>query len=87
MELTDAKALKALFAALGAPPRPVSDRVAQTVYQAPNKGKNSRYCKCRLCPACVENARWERIFQEKFADPDYYAEGLPMRWESSLHSS
>jgi hypothetical protein len=20
----------------------------------------------------MENARWERIFEEKFADPDYY---------------
>jgi hypothetical protein len=84
VELTDAKVLEAMFAALGAPPRPVSDRAAQPVYQAPaSKAKNSRYCKCRVCPVCVENARWERIFQEKFADPHYYS-GLQMRRGSPL---
>jgi hypothetical protein len=30
----------------------------------------------------VDNARWERIFQEKFADPNYYAK--PLRRDSSL---
>jgi hypothetical protein len=30
----------------------------------------SRGCTCRRCS---DNARWERIFQEKFADPDYYS--------------
>ena len=29
-----------------------------------------RGCTCR---ACCDNARWERIFQEKFADPSYYS--------------
>ena len=28
--------------------------------------------KCRECGECLENARWERIFAEKFADPGYY---------------
>jgi hypothetical protein len=23
---------------------------------------------------CADNARWERIFQEKFADPSYYSD-------------
>ncbi len=30
-------------------------------------------CKCGRCRQCIENARWERIFAEKFADPDYYS--------------
>ena len=30
-------------------------------------------CQCGGCGQCKENERWERIFQEKFADPDYYA--------------
>jgi hypothetical protein len=30
-------------------------------------------CRCGQCPQCLDNARWERIFKEKFADPDYYA--------------
>ena len=29
-------------------------------------------CKCGRCQQCLDNARWERIFAEKFADPDYY---------------
>ena len=29
-------------------------------------------CRCQHCPTCIENARWERIFLEKFADPTYY---------------
>ena len=31
-----------------------------------------RRCQCGRCPQCLENARWERIFAEKFADPAYY---------------
>ena len=37
-------------------------------------GKPQQDCKCRQCPACVDNARWERIFREKFADPFYYSQ-------------
>jgi hypothetical protein len=29
-------------------------------------------CTCGVCNSCLDNARWERIFQEKFADPHYY---------------
>jgi len=29
-------------------------------------------CTCGHCRACLDNARWERIFAEKFADPNYY---------------
>jgi len=32
-----------------------------------------RGCTCRTCS---DNARWERIFQEKFADPDYYSDPI-----------
>jgi hypothetical protein len=31
-----------------------------------------RSCHCGKCHQCIENARWERIFAEKFADRDYY---------------
>ena len=30
-------------------------------------------CNCGICPTCQDNARWERVFNEKFADPDYYS--------------
>ena len=36
-----------------------------------------RRCGCGGCKLCVENARWERIFDERFADPDYYGPKLP----------
>jgi hypothetical protein len=29
-------------------------------------------CECGACATCEDNARWERIFNEKFADPSYY---------------
>ena len=29
-------------------------------------------CACGQCKACQDNARWDRVFNEKFADPDYY---------------
>ena len=29
-------------------------------------------CNCKRCADCLEDARWERIFQAKFADPLYY---------------
>jgi hypothetical protein len=29
-------------------------------------------CHCGKCRQCLDDARWDRIFNEKFADPDYY---------------
>jgi hypothetical protein len=31
-------------------------------------------CRCGKCRQCVDEARRDRIFNEKFADPDYYTE-------------
>jgi hypothetical protein len=31
-------------------------------------------CRCGTCRRCVDNARWERIYREKFEDPDYYSD-------------
>ncbi len=42
-----------------------------------------RNCECGVCARCVENAKWNRIFTEKFADPDYY-KPRPLRSGSSL---
>jgi len=36
-----------------------------------------RRCQCGACAFCVDNARWERIFNEKFADPNYYHITVP----------
>jgi hypothetical protein len=31
-----------------------------------------RRCACGKCVACTDNARWNRIFEAKFMDRDYY---------------
>jgi hypothetical protein len=43
----------------------------------------SRACSCGSCGRCRDNARWNRIFDEKFADPSYYG-SVPVRHNSSL---
>jgi hypothetical protein len=40
----------------------------------PNSGKR---CTCGNCNRCLNDAKWERIFREKFLDPNYYAARLP----------
>jgi hypothetical protein len=50
--------------------RPIWRRRKDVVEFAP-VGKR-RHCKCGTCERCLEDARWDRIFREKFADPDYY---------------
>lgn len=40
-------------------------------------------CKCGQCRRCLENAFWERIFNENFADPTYYG-GVLVRHNSRL---
>jgi hypothetical protein len=39
--------------------------------------------RCGRCLRCLDNARWERIFAEKFADPTYYEEHL-VKYSSPL---
>jgi len=41
------------------------------------------YCQCGRCKWCLDNARWEQIFNEKFADPTYYGP-LAVRHNSTL---
>jgi len=45
----------------------------------------SRHCKCGGCKFCLENDRWNRIFEAKFADPTYYS-GPIIRHSSALNS-
>lgn len=46
--------------------------------------RTSGRCHCRQCRNCQENARWERIFQEKFASSDYYHQDIRVRYASPL---
>lgn len=41
-----------------------------------------QFCKCGACKWCLDNARWDRIFNEKFDDPAYY--GLVVSHHSTL---
>ena len=47
--------------------------------------RERKRCLCGECVPCIENARWERIFNEKFADPNYYRP-RPAPLGSSLNS-
>jgi hypothetical protein len=41
-----------------------------------------RRCTCAVCPNCVDEARWERIFNERFATPDYYQARFLRNWST-----
>jgi hypothetical protein len=43
--------------------------------------RRPRRCVCGKCGSCVDNDRWDRIFQEKFGqqEQDYYAAGSEPR--------
>jgi len=69
-------------AAVHAPPR--VDAVAQA-HPAKSRRASGR-CHCGECRNCQENARWERIFQEKFANSDYYHHDIRIRYASPLSS-
>jgi hypothetical protein len=72
MELASQESIRALMPGGGNPARVLVRRVGQHVAQPPSKGRKVR-CSCGQCRQCLEDGRWERIFAEKFADPDYYS--------------
>jgi hypothetical protein len=45
--------------------------------------RQRQHCRCGQCKWCLDNVRWERIFNEKFADPTYYGR-LTVRHTSAL---
>ena len=65
--------------------QPTSTRTASR-QGAPDPARNNLgkpTCQCGKCRVCVSNARWERIYNERFADPGYYG-GLRFRNRSPL---
>jgi hypothetical protein len=48
------------------------DVVAAPIARQIKRGGLKSRCSCRTCATCADNARWERVFNEKFADPSYY---------------
>lgn len=87
MELTDPAILEELIS----PPksrRPAGPRMARPRAESPSAQPlairiGPARCDCGTCKRCIENARWERIFNEKFADPDYYSSNM-VRYTSPL---
>ncbi|HLY18407.1 MAG TPA: hypothetical protein VKR61_14340 [Bryobacteraceae bacterium] len=65
-------------------PRHATGVVAPAAVHGP--GSRPRVCRCGICSRCVDNARWDRIFNEKFADPSYYGQ-ITVRHNSSLASA
>lgn len=78
VELSDSKEIAALLAAQKPIQRPAPQRVRLSA-----RATRRHRCHCGTCPTCQENARWDKIFNEKFADPNYY-KAQPIRHTSSL---
>jgi hypothetical protein len=80
MKLTSQSVITMLFRPPAGARHPSKKKPAAPQFR---RVKSRRRCTCGECPRCQEDARWERIFNEKFADPEYYAHRLP-RGGSSL---
>ena len=71
MELADPSSIAALILNEQLTERPYPRR--GDIHRDPVRAtKGRRLCRCGACTQCLEDAKWERIFSEKFADADYY---------------
>jgi hypothetical protein len=75
-----------------APRRVVAGQAARTprgrIPAGAKDGRSSsphgrQHCECGQCKRCLDNLRWGRIYDEKFADPTYYG-GIVVRHNSTL---
>jgi len=74
MQLGTPQTIQELLASVGQPVRGSRRRTPALISQKPIRSHRISRCPTGCtCRACCENARWERIFQEKFADPGYYS--------------
>ncbi len=87
MELSNVEVITSLLANTQSEKRVTGPRMTRrpsdSSYVAPAAKSVRPQCRCGICPKCHDNERWERIFQEKFADPYYYARRV--RRDSSLN--
>jgi hypothetical protein len=70
MRLASQGSIQALFRDFERSSRP--PKRCDTGVRLRPSGGGARRCTCGTCKQCLENARWERIFKEKFEDPSYY---------------
>jgi len=74
MQLGTPQTIEALLAGFRQPERGSRSRVPADCTPKPVRVHKMSGCASGCtCPRCCDNARWERIFQEKFADPNYYS--------------
>ena len=59
-------------------------REGAKLHDARRRVRSAMQCACGSCHTCRENEKWNRIFQEKFADPDYYAK-RSVTFRSPIH--
>jgi hypothetical protein len=70
MELSSPESIRALQAAFA---DPTLVRQSRGATNAARQSRRARMrCSCGHCRQCQDDARWNRIFAEKFADPTYY---------------
>ena len=74
MQLGTPETIQTLLASLGQPVRGARRRPQAEINLKPVRIQKVHGCpRGCTCRTCSDNARWERIFQEKFADPSYYS--------------
>jgi hypothetical protein len=85
MELTSPESIRALIASFADLEKRVPQRHGSLdVSRSPRRHQRmTRHCS--HCQLCLDNARWERFFAEKFADPTYTS-GRVTRMASPLTS-
>jgi hypothetical protein len=83
VEHSDPQIIDNFLTALASPGR-LTPTNAKLVPSARSKTQRKR-CTCGTCRQCLDNNRWELIFNAKFADPDYYKD-RPVRHSSPLDS-
>jgi hypothetical protein len=84
MELSSVESIRAALRLHGRSALVRRHRGAQDANRPVSNDRRIR-CQCGRCQQCLDNARWERIFAEKFADPNYYTRRV-VRYTSPLTS-
>ena len=85
MELLSRESIHVLVQGFGNPTRVGIRHGAQNDAKPASNSRKMR-CKCGQCRQCLEDARWERIFAEKFEDPSYYSRSIDTHMSSPLAS-